>query len=139
MIADSSALVAILHGEPEEEQFKEAIARHDTKVSAVTALEAAIVLQPPRHRMLDELLGDAEISVVPFDATQARIAREAYARFGKGSGSKAGLSPAALILRGSPDGARIVIHVPGLRIWSVFGGSRGCRIGYSRGRSRSCT
>ena len=92
MIADSSALVAILHGEPEEEQFKEAIARHDTKVSAVTALEAAIVLQPPRHRMLDELLGDAEISVVPFDATQARIAREAYARFGKGSGSKAGLN-----------------------------------------------
>ena len=92
MIADSSALVAILHGEPEEEEFKEAIARHDTKVSAVTALEAAIVLQPPRHRMLDELLGDAEISVVPFDATQARIAREAYARFGKGSGSKAGLN-----------------------------------------------
>jgi len=92
VIADSSALVAILHGEPEEEQFKEAIARHDTKVSAVTALEAAIVLQPPRHRMLDELLGDAEISVVPFDATQARIAREAYARFGKGSGSKAGLN-----------------------------------------------
>jgi len=92
VIADSSALVAILHGEPEEEEFKEAIARHDTKVSAVTALEAAIVLQPPRHRMLDELLGDAEISVVPFDATQARIAREAYARFGKGSGSKAGLN-----------------------------------------------
>ncbi len=42
--------------------------------------------------MLDELLGDAEISVVPFDATQARIAREAYARFGKGSGSTAGLN-----------------------------------------------
>ncbi len=53
MIADSSALVAILHGEPEEEQFKEAIARHDTKVSAVTALEAAIVLaaaSPPHAR-----------------------------------------------------------------------------------------
>jgi hypothetical protein len=27
----------------------------------------------------------------------------------------------------------------GVRIRSVFGGSRGCRTGYSRGRSRSCT
>jgi len=43
VIADSSALVAILHGEPEVEELEDAIARHDTNVSAATALEAAIL------------------------------------------------------------------------------------------------
>ena len=92
MIADSSVLVAILYGEAEQAEFEAALARHETKVSAVTALEAAIVLKPRRHRLLDELLEDAEITVVPFDVAQARVAREAYARFGKRSGSKANLN-----------------------------------------------
>ena len=92
MIVDSSALVAILNGEPEEDQFKAVIARHPTKISAATALETAIVIRERRHQLLDALLQDTEISVVPFDAAQARAAREAYARFGKKSGSPAGLN-----------------------------------------------
>lgn len=92
MIADSSAIVAILNGEPEEDQFKAAIAREDTRISAATALEIAIVIKARRHQLLDELLEDTEITVVPFDAAQARVAREAYARFGKHSDSKAQLN-----------------------------------------------
>jgi ribonuclease VapC len=92
LIVDSSALVAILNGEPEEEQFKAVIARHPTKISAATALEIAIVIRARRHQLLDALLQDTEISVVPFDAAQARAAREAYARFGKKSGSPARLN-----------------------------------------------
>jgi ribonuclease VapC len=92
LIVDSSALVAILNGEPEEDPFKALIARHHTRISAATALETAIVVRERRHQLLDALLQDTEISVVPFDAAQARAAREAYARFGKKSGSPARLN-----------------------------------------------
>ena len=92
LIADSSALVAILNGEPEDDQFKAAMARHPTKISATTVLEIAIVIREPRYQLLDALLADTEIAVVPFDTAQARAAREAYARFGKKSGSPARLN-----------------------------------------------
>ncbi len=92
MIADSSALVAILNGEPEEDEFKAAIATHPTRISATTVLEIAIVIREPRYQLLDVLLEDTEIAVVPFDGAQARVAREAYARFGKKSGSPARLN-----------------------------------------------
>jgi len=92
VIVDSSALVAIMNGEPEEDEFKATLARHHTRVSAVTAFETAIVLGATRHHLLDALLADAELSVIAFDTTQARLAREAYARFGKGTGSQAQLN-----------------------------------------------
>jgi ribonuclease VapC len=92
VIVDSSALVAIMNGEPEEDEFKAALARHHTRISAVTAFETAIVLGASRHHLLDELLADAELSVVAFDATQARLAREAYARYGRRTGSQAQLN-----------------------------------------------
>jgi ribonuclease VapC len=92
VIADSSALVAILKDEPERAEFTAAISRQPTQVSAASVLETSIVVTHSRHVDLDHLLSDAEIIVVPFDAVQARIAREAYARFGKGSDSKANLN-----------------------------------------------
>lgn len=42
-------------------------------------------------RRFDELVNAARISVAPVTETQARIARAAYADFGKGSGHPAGL------------------------------------------------
>lgn len=92
MIIDSSALVAIMRREAEEEAFKAAVAHATCRVSAVTALETAIVVGPERHEDLDELLAQAGIKVAPFDGAQVRLAREAYARFGKGSGSRARLN-----------------------------------------------
>ena len=92
MIADSSALVAVLKDEPERAEFLAAISREVTRVSAATVLETAIVVRPSRFEDLDELLDDADITVVGFDLAQVRIAREAYARYGKKSGSKARLN-----------------------------------------------
>jgi len=92
VIVDSSALVAILRSEPDRAAFEEAIAHEVCKVSAATALETAIVVQPHRHEDVDQLLDEAQIEVVAFDSAQAKIARAAYARFGKKSGSKAQLN-----------------------------------------------
>jgi ribonuclease VapC len=92
VIADSSALMAILRGEQEAEEFRELVAGNVARVSAATALETAIVMTGARHHEVDRLLSDAEIHVVPFDGEQARLAREAYARFGKHPGSKARLN-----------------------------------------------
>jgi len=61
-------------------------------VSAAAVLETSMVVTPDLHERLDDLLEASGAVVVPFDHAQARVAREAYARFGKGSGSKARLN-----------------------------------------------
>jgi len=92
LIADSSAIVAILKDEPEAAEFMAVISREVTRVSAASMLESAMVIKPSRFIDLDQLLEDAEITVVPFDGDQAKIARDAFAQFGKMSGSKARLN-----------------------------------------------
>ena len=47
---------------------------------------------PIASRRFDELVDVAELRVEPVTHDQARIAREAYRDFGKGSGHKAGLN-----------------------------------------------
>lgn len=65
-------------------------------MSAASFLETAIVVDaeddPVASRELDNFLQKTAIAVKPFDETQARIAREAYRDFGKGSGHKAQLN-----------------------------------------------
>lgn len=92
MIADSSALIAILRAEPEAPEFRSLVAGNITRVSAATVLETCIVMTTARHHEVDRLLGDAEIEVVPFDSRHVGLARDAYVRFGRGSGSRAGLN-----------------------------------------------
>jgi ribonuclease VapC len=89
MVIDSSALLAILLGEPDAELFARAIAGDPKRlVSAVSALEAAIVIHarkgPAGTRELDLLFHAAGLIVVSFDADQTLLARAAYAKFGKG-------------------------------------------------------
>ncbi len=86
---DTSALVAILRGEPEAETFARAIDADPTRLlSAVSALEAAIVIEarkgPSGGRELDLLLHKAGIDIVPLLPEHVALAREAYTRFGKG-------------------------------------------------------
>ncbi|HEX4965984.1 MAG TPA: type II toxin-antitoxin system VapC family toxin [Thermoanaerobaculia bacterium] len=89
MVIDTSALLAILLGEPEAEHFVRSIAA-DPKclVSALSALEAAIVIHsrkgPFGVRELDLLLHAAKATIVSFDADQSLLARSAYEKFGKG-------------------------------------------------------
>ena len=69
MVIDSSALVALLLGEPETTAFVTAIAGAPTRrVSAPTYLETAIVILarsgPNARERLDRLLNDLDIEVV---------------------------------------------------------------------------
>lgn len=88
-VVDSSALVAIVMVEPGWERLRECLARVTSAcVSAVSLVEAGMVLEsrlgPAGALQLDDLLLDADVTVVPFDETQARLAREAFRRFGRG-------------------------------------------------------
>jgi len=97
MILDSSAIIAVLKRESEAGAFTTAIeAAEHRRVSAANFLEAAIVMDSKRDpavsRLLDDLLHEAEIEIVGVDERQARVAREAYRDFGRGSGHPARLN-----------------------------------------------
>ena len=97
MIVDSSALVAMLRGEPEGVQFGAQISRDsDPVMSAGNYLEASIVIDRDRDAILsanlDALLKELKIEIAPVTAAQAKIARQAYRDFGKGNGHPAKLN-----------------------------------------------
>lgn len=97
MIVDTSALIAVLTGEPDRDALLEAVTAADERaMSAASYLEAAIVVDalgdPVKSRRLDELLAALDIAVVDVTAEQARVARTAYRDFGKGSGHPARLN-----------------------------------------------
>ncbi len=98
MIAiDSSALIAILQSEPERAMFASIIAHASQKfICAVTFLEAGMIAYSRRGQAgleaLSDIVADAEIEIVPFDAPLARLALEAFERYGKGNHSKARLN-----------------------------------------------
>lgn len=97
MIIDTSAIVALLRAESDASEIAQAIADSSSRrISAANYFEAAIVIDtnrdPVASRRVDELLREAEIEIAPVTAQQARIAREAYRDFGKGSGHPAGLN-----------------------------------------------
>jgi ribonuclease VapC len=97
MIIDTSALVAILANEPEAAAFMAAIANAPAaSISAATYLETGVVIDarknPALSRALDDFLAANAIVVEPVTPAQAKLAREAYRDFCKGSGHKAGLN-----------------------------------------------
>jgi ribonuclease VapC len=97
MIVDSSALVAILKREPEHTEFSKLLeATKDVKVSAATYFETSILIdgqrQPSASQLLDVLIEKSRIVIEPVTETQARIARQAYRDYGKGSGHPANLN-----------------------------------------------
>jgi ribonuclease VapC len=89
MVIDTSALIAILLGEPEAEALALALAGDPKRlVSAFTALETGIVIEAKKGeaggRELDLLLHHARIVIVPMTAEHYEIARFAWRRYGKG-------------------------------------------------------
>jgi len=97
VIVDSSAIVAIINGEPEAEDFTSAIERAQTvSISAATLLESCIKLDaqgiPAVSSRLDRLIASVPIDVVDVTVEQVAIAREAYVEYGKGSGNPARLN-----------------------------------------------
>lgn len=97
MILDSSALVAILRTEPEALEFAELLqAARAPKLSAASYLETGIVIDSRRDAVasaqIDALVQRTNITIEPVTPTQAKIAREAYRDYGKGSGHAARLN-----------------------------------------------
>ncbi len=97
MIVDTSALVAIIRLEADGPLYEVALEVSPVnRISAGTYVELSIVIDrahdPLVSRRLDEILTEGRFIIEPVTATQARIAREAYRDFGKGSGHPAGLN-----------------------------------------------
>jgi ribonuclease VapC len=97
MIVDTSALIAILRDEQDAMSYAQAIATaRVTRISAVNYVETAAVIDagrdPIASRRFDDLLQEAGIVIEPVTQTQARIAREAYRDFGRGTGHPAHLN-----------------------------------------------
>ena len=89
MVIDTSAVMAILLGEPEAEDFSRWIAGDPKRLmSSLSLLEAAIVIHARKGlvgtRELDLLLHAAGVTIVSLDAGQVSLARTAYQKYGKG-------------------------------------------------------
>jgi ribonuclease VapC len=94
IVVDSSAVVAILFGEPSAAALLARLAADPDRVMSVASyLETGTVLagrrRSDRLRAIDDLdafLDEAGITLAPIDETQARLALQARIRFGRGMG-----------------------------------------------------
>ena len=97
MIVDSSAIVAILKREPEWRALSHALDTSEiSRISAANYFESSIVVDgwkdPVLSAQLDELMERFNIQIEPVTPEQARIARQAYRDYGRGSGHAANLN-----------------------------------------------
>ena len=89
MILDTSALAAILFGEPEADLYTQLIHGADRcLISAGNFLELTMVVEgqmgPEAGRQCDAFFRRAGIVIEPFTVEQAHLARQAFHDFGKG-------------------------------------------------------
>lgn len=89
MIVDSSALMAIIMGEPDGELYLGHLGTAESlMMSAATYVEASLAASrrggEEAAADMQALIADLEIEIVPFSEHQAHLAVAALARFGKG-------------------------------------------------------
>lgn len=95
MIVDSSALMAIVTDEPGADRLLDAALRSTCRMSVATKVEASIVADArsaAHGQRLDRIIEALEIELVPVSVRQGEMARMAYRRFGRGTGSPARLN-----------------------------------------------
>jgi ribonuclease VapC len=97
VVIDTSALLALLLGEPESDALLEAVVAGEPRlIGAPTLVETAAVIAarkgPQGEVALDALLQRLDLEVVPMTPEAAAFARSAYVRYGKGVGSPAVLN-----------------------------------------------
>lgn len=95
MIVDSSALMAILEDGPDADRCLRATVGASCRMSTASWLEVGIVADQrssTHGERLDRLVATLEIELVPVSTHQAEVARAAYRRFGRGTGSAARLN-----------------------------------------------
>ena len=89
MILDTSALVAILYGEPQARDFVERIRAADVcRISVANHAELSMVVEnqlgPNGTRQADAFLRRASVVIEPVTIEQGDLARQAFLDFGKG-------------------------------------------------------
>ena len=97
MVLDTSAIIASITNEEDSPRFRAAmLGAESLLISSVAVLETRIVLYarlgPDAVSLFEELLENAGIVVVPFDDEMARVAFDAFRRYGKGQGHPAQLN-----------------------------------------------
>jgi ribonuclease VapC len=92
VVVDTSALIAILAGEPERQVFLDLLLKSEPVVSAATLIETLRIVQVQRGaaRLEDvhEVIASVEIAVMPVDEAQVHLAQEGMLRFGTGRGTR---------------------------------------------------
>lgn len=89
MVLDSSALVSVVLAEPAHRSVLDRmLAAPLLVVGAPTLAETALVLSARLNRdarpLLNEILRETEVEVIPFDRTHYEVAVDAFRRYGKG-------------------------------------------------------
>jgi ribonuclease VapC len=89
MIIDTSAIIAILAGEPDAAHFAQLIETNPApRIGAPALLEASIVLTrwygDVAEAALDAFVRESGAEIVAFDLPQLRAAQSAYLQYGKG-------------------------------------------------------
>ena len=89
MIIDTSAVLAVVLGEPGFDVFAGAIAASEVRrISAASLLEGSIIAESRAGdrglRQFDSFIRESELAVEPVTHEQALIAREGFSNYGKG-------------------------------------------------------
>jgi ribonuclease VapC len=88
IVVDTSAVVAVLFGEPGTERLRDVLLQQPCTMTAATRVELGIVVEvkagPAGTQLLDELLDRLEVRVVDVDADLASEAMASWRRFRKG-------------------------------------------------------
>ena len=97
MIVDTSVFVALIKAEDDAADFvRRLLTKTPKRVSVGNYIEAhAVMIRkriPHGGERLDTLIHQVDCEVVPVDAEQAALARDAYAEFGRGTGHPARLN-----------------------------------------------
>ncbi len=97
MIIDSSAVVAIIEGEPDRDRcIDRLLEARSRRMSAANLLETYIRIDrsgaTDAGTLVDEFVSRFVVRIDPVTYVQARIARDAFERYGRGSGHPARLN-----------------------------------------------
>ena len=88
MVLDTSALVAIILGEPSAEVFGGLVVRSEAVMAAPNVLEAHLVLRKylgdDANPVITSFLAKLKVAVIPFGEEHSAEATRAFDRFGKG-------------------------------------------------------
>ncbi len=96
MIVDTSALMAIVLEEPErDDMLRKIFEAKDRRISAGTWMELAAVVtrkHPEKAQLVDALVRSMRLTIEAVTLEQARLGRDGYRTYGRGTGHQAQLN-----------------------------------------------